>query len=106
MSTDDPFSPHAIRSTGLCNGCVCCIDPDCNENECYVRRLISMNVRRLRHARELTQQELSDRAGIDRTHLARLEAHATNISLRIFLKLARALEQDPRELLAPREEWS
>jgi transcriptional regulator with XRE-family HTH domain len=69
------------------------------------RALVATNVRRLRHAKGWSQEKLSHLAGIDRTHLARLEAQAINVSLDVFFGLAEALAEDPRELLLPQGEW-
>lgn len=93
---DEPFGSPP------CGSCRCCLDSNNDDCECDARKLVAFNVRRLRHARDLSQEELSARANIHRTHLTRLETQAINVSLGVILKLARALELDPRELLKPR----
>lgn len=45
-------------------------------------------------------------SNIHRTHLARFETQATNISLAVLFKLARGLEVDPRKLLKPKTSHS
>ena len=66
---------------------------------CRAREYLSFNVRRLRNAEGLTQSELSEQAGIDRSYLARLEAQSINISVNILFALAKSLEADPCEFM-------
>jgi DNA-binding Xre family transcriptional regulator len=89
--------------SGLCADCDCCLrKPDIKDCNCIARRVLALNVRRLRARRNLSQEELSDLANIHRTHLARLESQAINISVVVLFRIARALQVDPRELLKPR----
>ncbi|MFW5967924.1 MAG: helix-turn-helix domain-containing protein [Persicimonas sp.] len=89
----------------ICGDCDECICRGQVPVTCNARQLVRINVRRLRQEADLSQRELSEIASIDRTHLARLETEAINVSLNVLAKLARALEVDPRELFCPREEW-
>ncbi len=63
------------------------------------RRVVAKNVCRLRNERGWTQQDLAERARIDRTHLARFESQGVNVSLDVLFRLAEGLEVDTRELL-------
>lgn len=97
-------SPQCTRGSEICSCCLQALEPaDC---DCPALELVALNVRRLRIQREMSQQELSSRANIHRTHLARFETQATNISLVVLFKLARGLNVDPRELLRPRTKHS
>lgn len=69
------------------------------------RQLLADNVRRFRLEKGWSQKKLARHAQIDRTHLARLESRAINVSLDIIICLATALNIDIRELFTPREEW-
>ena len=93
-------SPQCSRGTEPCHCCLRSLSP--NSCDCPAIRLVALNVRRLRMRKDLSQQELSSRANIHRTHLARFETQATNISLSILFRIARGLEVDPRDLLVPR----
>lgn len=63
------------------------------------------NVRRLRHRRGMTQENLADVAGVSRTYIGYLESQGKNVSVEVLEKIAQALDVDPRELLKPSDEW-
>jgi len=63
------------------------------------RRIMGANVRRLRADRGLTQESLSDNAGIHVTYLRGIEAGRRNPSLLVIGRLAKALSVRPAELL-------
>src|SRR5260370_26424328 len=65
--------------------------------------LVARNIRRLRVARELSQEMLAVDAGIDRTYVSRLERGLENPSVAVLEKLARALSSNIEDLFrAPR----
>lgn len=55
------------------------------------RTRLALNLRELREARGLTQQELSDRSGVPRPTLAHLESGQGNPTLSVLIKVAAAL---------------
>lgn len=58
------------------------------------------NVKRLRRAKEVSQEELADKAGIHRSYLAGIESdEGRNPTLRVMGRIADALEADLIELL-------
>lgn len=59
------------------------------------------NLKRLRAASGMSQEELAARAGLHRTYVSSVERGNRNISLENIFALAGALKCDPRELLAP-----
>lgn len=63
--------------------------------------VFAANLRRLRLAAGLSQEELAARAGLHRTYVSSVERAQRNISLENIYALAEALRVDPRELLAP-----
>lgn len=67
----------------------------------YLQHLFSANVRAVRLARGMSQEELADRASLDRTYISSIERKLRNLSIQNIQKLAVALEVDPRELLSP-----
>jgi transcriptional regulator with XRE-family HTH domain len=64
-----------------------------------IREVFAANLRRLRHAKGLSQEELADAASINRTYLSKLETASTYAGLEIIAKLAQVLEVEPGELL-------
>jgi len=65
------------------------------------RRVVGLELAKRRDLLGLTQQELADRAGIDNTLISRLESGDRDIrrvGYEIVMRLALALEADPREL--------
>ena len=64
---------------------------------------MATNVRRARHAKELTQEELADQAGLSARYLGSIERAAVSASVTVLGRLAQALRVDPCELIrAPR----
>lgn len=55
------------------------------------RKIVGKNVRRLRHARELTQDKLATKAKIDVTYVRGIEAGRYNPSLMIMARISGAL---------------
>ncbi len=63
--------------------------------------MFARNLRRLRHEKSLSQEELAHLAGVNRTYLSKLETGATYVGLEIIGKLAGVLDIEPMNLLAP-----
>jgi transcriptional regulator with XRE-family HTH domain len=57
-------------------------------------------LRAAREAKLLTQQELADASGVNRTTISQLEAGARNAHLRTIRRLAQVLDVSAQELLA------
>ncbi len=64
---------------------------------------IATNVRDLRARAALTQEQLAERAEVDVTYLQRIECGKVNLSVRILVALADALEVGPERLLREAE---
>jgi transcriptional regulator with XRE-family HTH domain len=64
-----------------------------------LRQVFATNLRRLRHERGLSQEELAFRARINRTYLSKLETGATWAGLEIIGKLSKVLRVEPAELV-------
>jgi transcriptional regulator with XRE-family HTH domain len=64
-----------------------------------LRDVFAANVRRLRNARKLSQDDLAYEAEISRSYLSQLEKGAFYASLKIVGRLANALDVEPAELL-------
>jgi transcriptional regulator with XRE-family HTH domain len=68
------------------------------ENPCVG---FGLHLRQLRQARGLSQEELANRAGLDRTYVSSCEAGRRNVTLKTIVKLADALELSPAALIEP-----
>ena len=64
-----------------------------------LRDVFAANLRRLRNAKGLSQEDLAYEAEVSRSYLSQLEKGAFYASLKIVGKLAVVLEVEPAELL-------
>ena len=64
-----------------------------------LREVFAANLRRLRHAKGLSQDDLAYEAEISRSYLSQVEKGAFFASLKIIGRLAEALNVEPAELL-------
>lgn len=66
------------------------------------RAHIGLNIRRLREAKNLSQERLAELAQLHRTYVSQLERCVTNISIDRLERLAQVLGVNVTELLQPR----
>jgi transcriptional regulator with XRE-family HTH domain len=66
-----------------------------------LRGVFATNLRRLRHARGVSQDDLAYEANISRSYLSQLEKGVFYASLNIIGRLADALRAEPTEFLKP-----
>jgi transcriptional regulator with XRE-family HTH domain len=64
-----------------------------------LRHVFAANLRRLRHAKGLSQEDLAYEAEVNRTYMSKIEKGATWVGLEIIGKIAAVLEIEPAELL-------
>jgi transcriptional regulator with XRE-family HTH domain len=62
-----------------------------------LREIVATNLRRLRHAKCMSQEELADRADINRNYVGMLEREQHSATVDMLEKLAEVLEADPVE---------
>ena len=67
----------------------------------FLQHLFAANVRLVRVARGMSQEELAHRASLDRTYVSSVERRLRNLSIQNIQRLAVALEVEPQELLDP-----
>ena len=67
-----------------------------------LRQVFAANLRRLRHEKGLSQEELAYEADVNRSYLSKLEKGTTYVGLEIIGKLAVVLRVEPAELLRRR----
>ena len=66
-----------------------------------MRRLVGSNVRRVRLAKGLTQEQLAERSGFTQHYLSGLEQGKRNPTVVTVFEIAQALQVDHLELLTP-----
>lgn len=64
-----------------------------------VLKALGLVIREQRQARELSQEALADAAGIDRSHMGKIERGERNVTLLNLVKISRALATKPSTLL-------
>lgn len=64
-----------------------------------LREVFAGNLRRLRHEKGMSQDDLAYEAEVSRSYLSQLEKGAFHASLKIVGRLAQALDVEPAELL-------
>ena len=64
-----------------------------------IRETFAANMKSWRKLRGLSQEELADRAGIDRTYISSLERQVYGVSIDVLARIADALDVEPDELL-------
>jgi transcriptional regulator with XRE-family HTH domain len=62
---------------------------------------VAANVRRLRKAMKLSQEELGFESGLHRTYISQIECRERNISINAIEKLAKALKVRAGEIVDP-----
>jgi transcriptional regulator with XRE-family HTH domain len=60
-----------------------------------LREIVARNLRQIRHAKGLSQEELADRAGINRNYVGMLERSEHAATVDMLEQLAVALDVDP-----------
>jgi transcriptional regulator with XRE-family HTH domain len=60
-------------------------------------QLLAPNLRRLRHERKISQEQLAHDAEVDRAYLSRVDGAVTYVGLEIIEKSASILKVDPAE---------
>ena len=64
-----------------------------------IREILALNMRKLRQANGLSQEEVAHRADIDRTYISALERCVYAASIDVVERLADVLGVEPAELL-------
>jgi transcriptional regulator with XRE-family HTH domain len=65
-----------------------------------LRQVFAANLRRLRHERGISQENLAYEADVNRTYISKLEKGISFAGLEIIGKFAAVLQVEPAELLA------
>lgn len=60
---------------------------------------LGIHVRKLREQKNMSQQDLANDCSIPKSQIARIERAKVNTTVRTLIKIANALEIEPKELL-------
>jgi transcriptional regulator with XRE-family HTH domain len=64
-----------------------------------IQSVVADRIKRIRKRKGITQEELAERAGLNRTHLYRLEGGKQSMTLRTLKMIADALDVGVNELV-------
>lgn len=64
-----------------------------------IREVFARNLRQLRHAQKMSQEELAHRADVDRTYISSLERSVYNASIDVVDRIAVVLGVEAADLL-------
>jgi transcriptional regulator with XRE-family HTH domain len=67
-----------------------------------LKEVMAINMRQLRHDKNMTQEEVAERSGLSARYVGSIERGAVSASVTILGKLADAFEVDPCELVRTR----
>ena len=64
-----------------------------------LKEVMAINMRRLRHDKDMTQEDVAERAGLSPRYIGSIERGKVSASVSILGKVADALDVDPCELI-------
>jgi len=64
-----------------------------------LKAVVAVNLRRLRHAKGMTQEELAEKAGLSARHIGSIERADDSARVTVIGQIANALEVDASELV-------
>ncbi|MEH3117261.1 MAG: helix-turn-helix transcriptional regulator [Methylorubrum populi] len=64
-----------------------------------LKEVMATNLRRMRHDREMTQEELADRAGLSARYIGAIERADVSASVTVLGQIAEALSVEPAKLV-------
>jgi len=68
-----------------------------------LKDIVASNVRRTRHAKGMTQEELADRVGLSSRYIGSVERAVASPTVTVLGKIAKALEVEPGVLVTVRK---
>ena len=64
-----------------------------------LNEVMAVNLRRIRHGKQLTQEEMADRSGLSARYIGAIERADVSASVTVLGQIADALSVEPGELL-------
>lgn len=65
-----------------------------------LKEIMAINLRRIRHDKQLTQEELADSAGLSARYIGAIERADVSASVTVLGQIANALGVEPAELVS------
>jgi transcriptional regulator with XRE-family HTH domain len=66
-----------------------------------LKEVVAINLRRIRHAKEMTQEELAEAAGLSARYVGAIERADVSPSVSVLGRIAEALNVEPMMLIEP-----
>jgi transcriptional regulator with XRE-family HTH domain len=66
-----------------------------------LKEIVAINLRRVRHAKKMTQEELAEAAGLSARYVGDIERADKSPSVSVLGRIADALRIEPSELIQP-----
>lgn len=67
-----------------------------------LKEVMAVNLRRLRHDKQMTQEDLAERSGLSARYIGAIERADVAASVTVLGQIAEALDVEPGELLVKR----
>jgi transcriptional regulator with XRE-family HTH domain len=67
-----------------------------------LKEVMAINLRRLRHDKQMTQEDLAERSGLSARYIGAIERADVAASVTVLGQIAEALDVEPGELLVKR----
>jgi transcriptional regulator with XRE-family HTH domain len=64
-----------------------------------LKEVMAINLRRIRHAKKITQEELAESAGLSARYVGAIERADVSASVSVLGRIAEALHVDPADLI-------
>ena len=64
-----------------------------------LKEVMAVNLRRIRHGKEMTQEELAHRSRLSARYIGKIERADVSVSITVLGQIADALEVQPAELV-------
>lgn len=65
-----------------------------------LKKIVAINVRRLRHEKGWTQEDLADRVGLSARYVGQIERAQASMTISVLGRIANAFKVDAAELVA------
>lgn len=75
-------------------------------SDTQLKTVLARNVREIRTARKLSQEDLAEKANVSRTYIGMIESELRNASFKMIERIAKALDVEPASLFTIKDRKS